>query len=131
MLTAEERRELRGRAAIAAQHAYAPYSHFRVGAAVLGMNGIYTGVNVENGSLGLSLCAERSALSAAVGTGDRSIRAIAIACIDAPGTSCTPCGACRQWIEELAPKAEILIGDQEEVLAIGDLLPRPFTLKRA
>jgi len=114
---------------MAAQQAYAPYSHFRVGAAVLGKDGIYTGANVENASLGLSLCAERSALAAAVVNGDRSIRGIAVACIDAHETSCTPCGACRQWIQELAPKAEILIGQREQVLTAGDLLPRPFSLK--
>jgi cytidine deaminase len=130
MLTSDERRELRSRAAMAAHHAYAPYSQFRVGAAVLGKDGTYTGVNVENGSLGLSLCAERSALAAAVASGDRAIRGIAIACIDTPDAGCTPCGACRQWIQELAPTAEILVGEQE-VLAIGDLLPRPFTFEPA
>lgn len=127
-LTAAERDDLRRRAREAAANAYAPYSKFRVGAAVLGDSGCQTGVNVENASYGLSMCAERSALAAAVAHGDRSIRAIAVACIDAPAAEGLPCGACLQWLQELAPEAEILIAE-DQTLGIHDLLPRPFTLK--
>ena len=83
--------------------AYAPYSNFRVGAAVLGSSGrVYLGTNVENGSYGLSICAERVALATAKVNGEKRIIAIAIACIDGKSdealSSRLPCGACRQWI---------------------------------
>ena len=98
-LSASERQDLVQRAISIAEAAYAPYSKFRVGSAVLGQAGIYAGANVENASWGLSLCAERSALSAALAAGDREIRAIAVACIDAdpngPIAGTIPCGACR------------------------------------
>ncbi len=131
-LTSEERNELIRQARLVAESAYAPYSKFRVGAGVLGERGHYLGTNVENGSSGLSLCAERSALSAAVAACDRQIRAIAIACIDAnPGASIgflMPCGACRQWISELAPHAVILIAGHDREYSIDDLLPDAFRL---
>ncbi len=131
-LTAGERDELIQKARQIAGSAYAPYSEFRVGAAVLGGGGHYLGTNVENASLGLTLCAERSALSAAVTAKEREIRAIAIACIDAklggPLGSLMPCGACRQWISELAPRAVILIAGHDREYSIGDLMPHPFRL---
>ncbi|HLH04861.1 MAG TPA: cytidine deaminase [Bryobacteraceae bacterium] len=117
----------------AALKAYAPYSKFRVGAAVLGARDIHTGVNVENASYGLTLCAERSALSAAVVSADRPIRAVAIACIDAPPDSSPgsfmPCGACRQWLAELAPDALLLIAGTPRDYTVSELLPLPFTLE--
>jgi len=129
-LSASERQDLVQRAISIAEAAYAPYSKFRVGSAVLGQAGIYAGANVENASWGLSLCAERSALSAALAAGDREIRAIAVACIDAdpkgPIAGTIPCGACRQWIAELAPGATILIANREEEYSIDDLLPSAF-----
>ena len=123
-------------ARLAAERAYAPYSKFRVGAAVLGGNGkIYAGVNVENASLGLGTCAERVALASAIADGERNFVAIAVACVDAPEGSPlaqrVPCGACRQWIQELAPHAEILILGESGSLRIGDLLPMAFSLGRA
>jgi cytidine deaminase len=131
-LTSSERNELLEKAKLIAETAHAPYSKFRVGAAVLGERGIHVGSNVENGSYGLGLCAERSALSAAIAAGDRQIRAIAIACIDAqpngPAGSLMPCGACRQWIAELAPEATILIAGDEREYSIDDLLPQAFRL---
>jgi cytidine deaminase len=134
MLTDSERDSLRLAAAEAADNAHAPYSEFRVGAAVLGARSMYRGTNVENASYGLALCAERSALSAAVAAGDREIRGLAVACVDADPAAGTeermPCGACRQWILELAPDAEILIQGVDEVLHIADLLPRAFRLGR-
>jgi cytidine deaminase len=132
-LTSRQRNELMQEARGAAESAYAPYSKFRVGAAVLGSHGHYLGANVENASFGLALCAERSALAAAVTAADREIRAIAIACIDAkpgaPSGSLMPCGACRQWLSELAPRAIILIAGHDREYSITDLLPDAFRLR--
>ncbi len=119
----------------AARQAYAPYSKFRVGAAVLGGDGaIYKGANVENASLGLGTCAERVALATAIADGERNLVAIAIACVDAPEDSPLaqrmPCGACRQWIQELAPEAEIFILGENRSFRIHDLLPMAFSLER-
>lgn len=122
-------------ARLAAGQAYAPYSKFRVGAAVLGGDGaIYKGANVENASLGLGTCAERVALATAIADGERNLVAIAIACVDAPEDSSLaqrmPCGACRQWIQELAPDAEIFILGENRSFQINDLLPMAFSLGR-
>jgi cytidine deaminase len=127
-LTGGEREELLRVASEVAGKAYAPYSNFRVGTAVLGERATYTGVNVENASYGLGICAERSALAAAIAAGEKKIRGIAIACVDASANSPAglPCGACRQWILELAPNAEILIMGHDKSFQIGDLLPTPF-----
>jgi cytidine deaminase len=127
-LSGSEREELLRAAAAVAEKAYAPYSNFRVGSAIVGEKATYTGVNVENASYGLALCAERSALAAAVAAGDTRIRGIAIASLDAPADSPAglPCGACRQWMLELAPRAEILILGVAGSFRIEDLLPRPF-----
>lgn len=153
-IPADERAALIQRARQAAERAYAPYSHFRVGAALLivtdaGERRIVTGCNVENASYGLTLCAERAALATAVAqhhlgatTGARVTR-IAVSCIDAPAADTpdalgdrAPCGACRQWIAELAPDAIISLdtGDTGETggapadYHIGDLLPLSFRL---
>jgi cytidine deaminase len=136
----------------AAEHAYAPYSGFRVGAAVVvqtaGGPRIVTGANVENGSYGLTLCAERSALAAACmlgsgrpGEASRSkarppaVTHVAIACVDAPADAPvaerTPCGACRQWLAELAPKATYYIDGMPGELRLDDLLPYAFHLDGA
>ena len=127
-LTGGEREDLLRAASEAAEKAYAPYSNFRVGTAVLGERATYTGVNIENASYGLAICAERAALAAAVTAGEKKIRGIAIACIDASPDSSAglPCGACRQWILELAPQAEILILGKSRSFGIEDLLPLPF-----
>lgn len=126
-LTGDEREELLRAASEIAGKAYAPYSKFRVGTAVLGERETYTGVNVENASYGLAICAERAALAAAVTAGEKKIRGIAIACIDAPDSLAgLPCGACRQWILELAPYAEILILGKNRSFRIEELLPHPF-----
>jgi cytidine deaminase len=117
----------------AARHAYCPYSHFRVGAALKAGDRIFTGVNIEISSYGLTLCAERSALAAAVSAGAGPITQIAVACIDArPEAGAqerVPCGACRQWIADLAPDAIIFIDGVERDFKIEDLLPLAFGLK--
>src|SRR5579884_4016972 len=129
-VTSAEREQLREAARNSAENAYAPYSKFRVGAAVLGERGIYTGTNIENASFGLTLCAERAALAAAVTAGDRKVRAMAIACIDAapdgPPGSLMPCGACRQWLSELAPDAVLLIAGTKRDYTVSELLPEAF-----
>jgi cytidine deaminase len=127
-----EREQLLEAARKAAQNAYAPYSKFRVGAAVLGERGIYIGANVENASFGLTLCAERAAVSAAITASDPNLRAIAVACIDAPPDgppgSLMPCGACRQWLSELAPNAVLLILGANRDCTASELLPEAFRL---
>ena len=126
--------ELLALAAQSAQRAYAPYSHFRVGAAVLAEGEIFLGANVENDAYSLALCAERAALAAAIVAGKRQISAIAIACIDAPPESDlrgrVPCGACRQWLSELAPQAKIYLLGSEQEFSADQLLPWAFRWKR-
>jgi cytidine deaminase len=114
------------------QNAHAPYSNFRVGAAVLLENGdIFTGCNVENASYGLTNCAERSAIFAAVSKlGSKQVRIKAIAVTNDHNVPCSPCGACRQVIAEFGPKAVIWYqgrdGIKESTLEI--LLPDSFSL---
>ena len=114
----------------AALRAHCPYSHFRVGAALLAGDKLYTGVNVEISSYGLTLCAERSALAAAISDGADPITHIAVACIDvspgAPLNERTPCGACRQWLADLAPQAIIYIDGVSQNFSVADLLPYAF-----
>ncbi len=129
------REELLALAREVAQRAYCPYSHFRVGTAVVAGGKTYVGVNVEISSYGLSLCAERSALAAAISDGARQITQVAIACIDAPAGSSinkrTPCGACRQWLADLAPGAVIYIDGDARDFTIADLLPYAFDLRES
>lgn len=113
----------------AAQRAYAPYSRFPVGAAVLTEDGaIVSGCNIENASYGLTVCAERVAIFAAVAAGHTAIRAIAVAAPKALGT--TPCGACRQVINEFKPPAGLPVilqgADGPETVSFDALLPRAF-----
>src|SRR5947199_8040203 len=111
------REELLSLAREVALQAHCPYSHFRVGAAVVADGKAYVGVNIEISSYGLTLCAERSALAAALSDGAGPITSIAVACIDAPAdaplSARTPCGACRQWLADLAPNAVIIIDGAE------------------
>jgi cytidine deaminase len=115
-----------------AQHAHCPYSHFHVGAALVAGEQVFTGVNIEISSYGLTLCAERSALAAALSAQAGPISQIAIACIDAPPEASlgqrAPCGACRQWIADLAPQAVIYIDGVERDFYIHDFLPFAFAL---
>ena len=128
------RAELLSLAREVALKAHCPYSHFRVGAAVVADEKIYVGVNVEISSYGLTLCAERSALAAAMSAGvvAGSVTQVAVACIDvpqgAPIQDRTPCGACRQWLADLAPNAVIYIDGVEQDFSVADLLPYAFGL---
>ena len=112
------------------KNAYAPYSNFKVGAAVLAENGkIYTGCNIENASYGATNCAERTAIFKAISEGNRKIRAIAIVGAD---EQCTyPCGICRQVIAEFADKnTEIILGKKSLeyiVKTLAEILPGAFT----
>ena len=128
----ETQRSLLQAARAAALKAYAPYSKFRVGAAVLAGGQVHVGANVENASYGLSLCAERVALAHAVVAGARDIEGLAVCCLDAPPAADPglgmPCGACRQWISELAPEAWIVIDGAERVFEAAELLPLAFLL---
>jgi cytidine deaminase len=114
-----------------ALRAYAPYSHFRVGAALEDTNGmIYVGCNVENASYGLTVCAERNAIFAAIAAGaTRPFAALAISCLDAAEGGCSPCGACRQVIvEHLSSEAKIYV-DGVGSFTVLELLPHAFTLQ--
>jgi cytidine deaminase len=114
-----------------AGRAYAPYSRFRVGAAVCDADGtLFVGCNVENASYGLTICAERAAIFAAVAAGARRpLRSLALTCLDAPeADGCMPCGACRQVMaEHLAPDAAVIVDGVGE-FSIAQLLPHQFTL---
>jgi cytidine deaminase len=107
-------------------HAYAPYSRFRVGAAVRTRSGrVYPGCNVENATSGLTLCAERVAIFSALSEGEREIDAIAVVIAD--GRSALPCGICRELIRECARGARILLANADggvTVTTIEALLPR-------
>jgi cytidine deaminase len=115
------------------RNAHAPYSRFTVGAAVRDETGrVHVGCNVENASYGLTVCAERNALAAAVAAGARAVRAVAVASGARPPAS--PCGACRQVLAELGkPDTRVLLagprGGAEE-MTLGELLPRAFALAR-
>jgi cytidine deaminase len=117
------------RAALDAQHrAFCPYSNFPVGAALRTTSGrIFQGVNVENASFGLTICAERVAASAAVATGEREFTQIAVA----SRTGVSPCGACRQFLAEINPNLPIVLIDSLQPDAIyettlTELLPGRF-----
>jgi len=135
---AAEREELLAAAREAATHAWTPYSHFRVGAAVAidtaAGRRIISGANVENASYGLTLCAERAALAAACQFGAAGeppqVTAVAVVGLDAQPGECMPCGACRQWLAELAPDADYYVEGVEETLHLDDLLPRRFALNK-
>jgi cytidine deaminase len=111
----------------ARENAYAPYSDFKVGAALLGTDGaVFAGCNVENISYGLTNCAERVAIGAAVATGVRSFDRVAVVADTAQPIS--PCGACRQVLAEFGVKTVILANRTESVMfSLEELLPRAST----
>ncbi|MEP7084002.1 MAG: cytidine deaminase [Betaproteobacteria bacterium] len=125
-----ELRRLREAAIAACANAYAPYSNFRVGAACISASGkIFTGVNVENASYGLTVCAERNAVFQAVAAGERDIVAIAI--YTPTATPTTPCGACRQVLSEFGKDIAIVCccdGPDVHEFTIAQLLPHGFRL---
>lgn len=118
------------------ERAYAPYSNYHVGAALLSEGGrVFTGVNVENSAYPTSMCAERNALATAVGAGQRRFRAVAIVtAVDDQGRPGTPCGACRQALWEFAPKLEVILagpeGDARSIHSLAALLPDAFGPER-
>lgn len=117
------------------ESAYAPYSNYKVGAAVVtGDERVFFGCNVENASYGLSLCAERTAIASAVAAGAKRIRALVIVTDADP--SGTPCGACRQWLAEFGgDDIEIIVANTTGSLllsryTLGELLPNAFRLEK-
>lgn len=120
-------------AELAAEKAYAPYSHYCVGAAVLGTDGrVYTGCNVENASYGLTNCAERTALFKMVSDGCRAFTAIAISARGAAAP--WPCGACRQVMSELCQNKQAAVyircgADTVKQTTVEELLPLAFSLE--
>jgi cytidine deaminase len=115
-------------AAIARENAFAPFSHFQVGAAVEAENGtVFLGCNVESASYGLTMCAERVAIFKGVTEGHRRFKRVAVV-TDTP-TPTPPCGACRQLLWEFAPEAEVLLANldgQVRRFTVRELLPEAF-----
>jgi cytidine deaminase len=109
------------------EKAYAPYSGFRVGAAVYADGDIFQGVNVENAAYGATLCAERSAIAAAVAAGALDVTAIAI--VGDSESPTVPCGCCRQVLAEFNPEMRVIMGgssDEVRVMTLEELLPEAF-----
>ena len=130
-LTDKERAMLLGTATQALEHAYAPYSNFRVGAALVTDDGrLFTGCNVENASYGLTLCAERAAIFNAVHQTEGKLRLRALAVVNANQLPCSPCGACRQVIAEFGANTVVIFRGQEDYTeaTITELLPETFRL---
>jgi cytidine deaminase len=127
-LSAPLRRRLEQTARAAAKASYSPYSKFRVGAAVLtGSGKIFSGCNVENASYGLCNCAERTAIFSAAAAGERSVKAVAI--YTPTETPSSPCGACRQVINEFGPTAIVISvcrGKGRIETTLDQLLPAAF-----
>lgn len=112
------------------KRAYAPYSGFQVGAALLGKSGkVYLGCNIENASYGATNCAERTAIFKAVSEGEQEFEAIAVVCSE--GTKAYPCGICLQVMSEFFPEGRIVLEDHTgvETFCVKELLPSAFQLK--
>lgn len=127
-LTEKQRQELIRAANRVRVNAYAPYSNYSVGAALLTYSGkIFTGVNVENAAYPLTMCAERAAVFSAVASGEREFIAIAVA----TSNGGTPCGSCRQVLSEFGLNIQVLIVDGEvnvvQETTVGELLPGAFS----
>ncbi len=132
-LSEAERTKLIDAAREALGRAYAPYSRIKVGAAVLTEQGqVFGGANVENASYGLSLCAERAAIAAAVAGEGPGMRLRAIAVVSDQAGAFAPCGACRQVIQEFGPGALVIFQGEEGLLTapIAELLPQAFRLRK-
>jgi cytidine deaminase len=116
----------------AMKNAHAPYSNFRVGAALLTVKGeVFRGCNVENASYGLTSCAERTAIFTAVAQSGPKLRIRAIAVVNDQAMPCSPCGACRQVIYEFGPDAIVLFQNSQgwKQSHIRELLPEGFRFK--
>jgi cytidine deaminase len=127
-VTAQQLHDLVAAAAAARRRAHAPYSNFAVGAALLDSSGrVHVGCNVENASYGLTICAERNAVAAAVAAGASRFVAIAVVTDATPPAS--PCGACRQVLAEFGDMSVVLANPEGEQLrtSVSDLLPHAFT----
>jgi cytidine deaminase len=115
-------------ASLARENAHAPYSNFRVGAAVRARSGrVFTGCNVENSTYGLTLCAERVAIFKAISEGERGFDAVAV--VADTDALTPPCGACRQIIWEFCGDAEVVLANLKgkvEVYRMSALFPKPF-----
>ena len=114
------------------KNAYAPFSNFRVGAAILTSKGqVFVGCNVENSSYGMTNCAERTAIFSAVAKHGPKLEIRAVAVVNDHGVPCSPCGACRQVIYELGPRAIVFYEGKKgpKQSLIPDLLPEGFRLK--
>lgn len=124
--------DLLKKATEARENAYAPYSGFKVGAALETEDGkIYTGCNVENAAYSPSICAERVAVAKAVSDGERKFRRILI--VADTKDPCPPCGVCRQVLVEFNPKIEVILANvagKTEKTSLSDLLPSPFVFEK-
>jgi cytidine deaminase len=121
-------------AARAREHAYVPYSHFRVGAALLATSGkVYTGCNIENIAYSPTLCAERVAVGAAVAAGEKPGSFVTIAIVADDAQPSAPCGVCRQVLSEIAPGCRVIMvaapekGTGRLELTVEELLPYAFS----
>lgn len=127
-----ESQELIQSAKLALEKAYAPYSHFKVGAAILTTTGkIVLGCNVENASYGLSVCAERNAIAnALIAREEDKMEIKAIAIVNSQNIPCSPCGACRQVIWEFGQQAQIIFQGSQgwQQSSIKEMLPSGFSL---
>jgi len=119
--------ELLDRAQSAAERSYSPYSHFRVGAAVVTSTGaVFESANIENAAFGSTVCAETNAITTAAAAGARGVDTVAVSCLD--GDPCTPCGNCRQVMREFGVR-RVLMRDgsgRELVMTLDELLPESF-----
>lgn len=123
-------KDLMEHAEVYRERAYAPYSKFPVGAAILMDDGsVFGGCNVENASYGVTICAERVAMSSAVASGKTGPLAIAVA--GGASVFCSPCGACRQFLSEFNPRLEVLLMKEGEItsFSLDALLPHHFKLE--
>lgn len=133
MITAAQKSRLLEAAREVLAKAYAPYSRLRVGAALLTEQGnLFSGANVENASYGLTLCAERAAVAAAVTAEGPGMKILALAVISDSSGACPPCGACRQVLQEFGDEAVVIFYGPEGLVQrpLAELMPERFHLIR-
>jgi cytidine deaminase len=132
-MNASRTKKLVAAAKKARMRAYAPYSRFKVGAALLTKGGkVFTGCNVENAAYGVACCAERTALFSAVAAGEKKFRSIAI--VAGTKDPCPPCGICRQALYEFSPDMEVVMANikgKPKIVSLRNLLPHGFSAKNA